>query len=974
MCIAGAVHPGEVLSDRLAVDLSQYDWHLYRDFEAEWIGDEIHLPPVDVSSLPAKPPTCGWDELEHRAEKTVHLPATVEEHFWGGNGNDSGVAGDYRGVSWWTTHITLGPEIEGKRVFLDFASVHLRAEVFVNRRLVGYDVIGHTPFSVDITDAVIAGDNEIAVRITDPAGNFSWNDRQVLTWGNRQIPAVHGFGGITGPVALRAVDPVHVTDIFIMNTPSITDADAVITLNNLTGKKTEGTIIVTVTPRNRPGEIIWKKTYRRTLEPGVSELTAHIGAKDAEPWDLDNPNLHIVSVAVETGGGTTSDTMTKRFGFRWFDIGEKNGDQRLYLNGKRIVLRGGMSWGFWPVNGVYATPEMAAKEVSTAKELGLTYMNFHRAIGQPRAMDAADEMGFLTYEEPGGYSCEGADPSGELWRGWRREKLLRMVRRDRSRPSLVIYNLQNRTPNPLTDEDRENMRAAHELDPTRILTFISGFWKKPPKENPDKLFFRPYDDTEYYTGWFDMHNHTPEFGYADHFYNGPTDYLRYTGTSDEVIFWGEDGGLYGAPRLKLIRDYHDERGENGGWMAGRFLDWYEAWDGFLDSNGFRRFYPDIDAFTTAIGNVTLDYHGRIIENIRAGNLDDCYTINGWAAPHLVNQSEVADLYRNPVGDPAILARYCRPLYVAVKLRDRVAPVATTLTADIYLINEANLRGNHRLAVQVTGPDGVTTRDESFAVKLVGGEEYGQLLVEGVDIPLGAADGYYAVEARLVDRNDNTRAEGRDEAYAVDIAGGVVSRNGAVLDDSGAAARFFERTWGFTPPAWDEGTAGLDYIVIGGHEFRNANDIAPVMDRVADGATAIVLTHADRFAGFLVSGNIEAVDYRGALTMGKGNFVAGDHTLLDGLPMRKAFGWEYQAFYTGPGRSRSALILKNVETIVAAVSGSARDVGTALTVVPYGRGNVILTTLSLLPLLNDDTPQSSVARRMMTNMVRFGSDR
>jgi len=181
-------------------------------------------------------------------------------------------------------------------------------------------------------------------------------------------------------------------------------------------------------------------------------------------------------------------------------IGEKNRDQRFYLNGKRIVLRGAMSWGFWPVNGVYPTREMAERDVATAKELGLNYMNFHRAIGQPLVMDVADERGFLTYEEPGGYSCENADKKATLWRNWRREKLLRMVKRDRSHPSLIIYNLQNRTPNDLEKEDIRNMKAVHEMDPTRTITYISGFWKLPPKEHPTKFFMKPNDFTEYYYG------------------------------------------------------------------------------------------------------------------------------------------------------------------------------------------------------------------------------------------------------------------------------------------------------------------------------------------------------------------------------------------------------------------------------------------------------------------------------------------
>ncbi len=956
-----------VRAERVSIDLTGNDWGIWRDRAAEWVDDDIHLPPVDMSSLPVKPPSCGWENLSGLFEKTVRLPATIEEHFWGGNGNHEGVAGDYRGVSWWVTTVRLGPEIEGKQVFLDFQSVHLRAEVFVNRTLCGYDVIGHTPFRVDITGAVRPGVNEIAVRITDPLGNFNWNDRRVLKWGGHDIPAMHGFGGITGDVLLRAVDSVFIEDVAVFNRADITSADILVEMENRATGEVTGELEITVRPSDRSSPLL-KETKNITVKPGVTTFEHRISADDAEPWTLDNPVLHIAEIRFRSDGGGHTDTAARRFGFRWFDVGEGNGDRRLYLNGRRIVLRGAMTWCFWPVNGVYPTREMAERDVEVAKELGLTYMNFHRAIGQPLAMDVADERGFLTYEEPGGYSCEGADPDQTLWREWRRIKLMRMVRRDRSHPSLIMYNLQNRTPNPLTPEDRENMLAAHEIDPTRIFTFISGFWEPPEKHQPEKLFLAPNDFNVVDTGWHDMHNHTREHGWSDDFYNGPRDYLRYTGIADEIVFWGEDGGLFSPPRLQKIKAWHDARPEvPQGWMVRRFLDWWKAFDSFLDENGFRRFFPTVDDFTRAMGTTTLDYHGRVIENIRAGNLDDAYTINGWAAPHLVNQSEAADLYRNPSGDPAAIARYCRPLYVAVKLRNTVAPAGSEITADFFLVNEENLRGSHTLTITMDGGPGF---ERSFSVDVTGGEEYGQLLAEGVPIPLPRRHGPYTVRAVLTDTDGIRRADGSDTVFVVSLEGVEPAGRGALIDGSGVIGAFMKEQWGTVPPAFDESMTGLDYVVVGENDFNRSSHIGPLMNCVANGAVAVVLDGADRFAQFLTDENMQAVDYRGAYPCPRGKFCAGNHALLDGLPRNTGFGKEYQCFYRRPGGSIGALRLRGVETIVAAINGNDMDVGTALCVVPYGRGAVILCSLSVLPGLSSEEPHEMTAKRLFANCIEF----
>ena len=89
----------------------------------------------------------------------------------------------------------------------------------------GYDVIGGTPFEANLTGKVKPGQEcQLAVRITDPGGNFDWRDSSPFSWGTNNIPMSHGFGGITGPVKLVATDPVFVDDIYVQNTPAISNA------------------------------------------------------------------------------------------------------------------------------------------------------------------------------------------------------------------------------------------------------------------------------------------------------------------------------------------------------------------------------------------------------------------------------------------------------------------------------------------------------------------------------------------------------------------------------------------------------------------------------------------------------------------------------------------------------------------------------------------------------------------------------
>ena len=48
----------------------------------------------------------------------------------------------------------------------------MRAEVYLDGKLVAYDLIGETPFHVDITDEAKPGTEQLlAIRVTNPGGN-----------------------------------------------------------------------------------------------------------------------------------------------------------------------------------------------------------------------------------------------------------------------------------------------------------------------------------------------------------------------------------------------------------------------------------------------------------------------------------------------------------------------------------------------------------------------------------------------------------------------------------------------------------------------------------------------------------------------------------------------------------------------------------------------------------------------------------
>src|SRR3984885_3919687 len=220
------------------------DWRLWIDEKAEWKNDTLFLP-EDVSwqnavlcgkgsPLPVNEPTGGWGLLDHLTGINVTLPTTVEQHYWGKFGSRPYTPEEYRyaaddpipqngaylGVSWWGKQIHIPAEWKGKRIFLHIRGARLRAEVFLNRKLVGYSIMEELPFECDLTNAADPGGfNLLGIRLTNPFGRYDWVDGLNAQWGAVKLYRSHGFAGLDRGMTISAHGPLRIKDAWILNHP-----------------------------------------------------------------------------------------------------------------------------------------------------------------------------------------------------------------------------------------------------------------------------------------------------------------------------------------------------------------------------------------------------------------------------------------------------------------------------------------------------------------------------------------------------------------------------------------------------------------------------------------------------------------------------------------------------------------------------------------------------------------------------------
>jgi beta-galactosidase len=844
-----AAPPGPSTS-RVELDLGGSGWALWRDEEADWKNDELFLPPVDPARLPSHPPTGGWKQLAPAKSLAVSIPGTVEgycfkkpdlSHF-----NARRYYSPLFGVSWWFRTVKAPVLRPGGRVLLRFESVRLRAEVFVNRKLAGYDLVGNSPFEVDITDSLKPGEDcQIAVRVTNPGGNWDWIDFSQFKWGRYAFPMSHAFGGITGGVKLLVVDAAYIDDLYVQNTPAICDVNVILTVKNCAAGPVTRDVLLSVAEKNTPSIEVFRQTLKDVVfQAGENTKTVAVSLPSAKLWNLENPNLYICSASLADNQKIT-DNLSQPFGFRWFALDGLGSNALLRLNGKRIVLRTAISWGFWPVNGITPTPELAEKQILSAKAMGLNMLNFHRAIGNPVVMDKADELGMLFFEEPGGYVAGGKEAFGQALS---REKLLRMVKRDRSHPSLVIYNMINEqwthygahNDDALHAVHAKDMRDAHAIDPSRLIVYASAWASSIYKEERVKMNMRPFDDTLYFKGWRDVHRAAGAEVWLEEFYPDPLNHYGSTQHAQEIVFWGEEGAISAPPRLEKIKA-DVERMKYPGWDGEIYLGWYKSFADFIDRKKLASIFPSVEALTCAMGVVSLEHQGRKIEDTRVCDLNDGYAINGWEDEPFENHSGIVDCFRNPKADPAIMAYYNQPLYMAVKVRKQVVQIPAEVVTDFYAINEKDLKGPHTLNVRATDPAGKVLFQQESTVTLQGGDVYGQLLAEGVKIPVEKATGMITIEAELVDASGSKKAVGHDEILAVDWKSAKITGKGAVYASNNKVRNFLKTQKGVEVPAFDDSQGPLDWLLVTCPPRVQAQTIDARYFSTADGMPAGLLT-------------------------------------------------------------------------------------------------------------------------------------
>jgi beta-galactosidase len=828
--------------------LSGEGWKAWLDKKAEWKEDVLYLPSEikgGLAKLPVNEPTGGWGVL-NREGLGVSVPMTMDEYFLEGINTNT-----YEGVSWVWRTFEVPPECSGKIFMLQIDRARLRAEVYINKKLAAYDIVGETPFEFDISSFInYGGENTIAVRLTNPGGRRGWLDSSVK-WGEYIFCSNGANFSALGNVKIAIHDQVYIEDVFVKNILPAggKKVELTVTVNNTTDETLDVVIPVTIINSGTLRRLISKK-FNRKINTGTNTVSFDLTLSRAELWTPDTPVLYNCQVGLKSKD--IEDIYDQTFGLRVIQwLPGKSGEHNFYLNGERFFLKTAIDWGYYTPTGYYATPEMAKRSVEAAKSMDQNGISFHRKIGEPLVMKYADEIGLCIYEEPGGFHGVKTDFSTRHIL----EKIRRMVIRDRNHPSLLMYNLSNED-HTWSAAREAALRLVHDLDNSRPVVNSSGV---PPDPTPH---FRPYENKirrdfrdQHTAGNRGARYNDEDFYQATHRREDYKDCIYYLGEVNSTTGPSNWFKVYESilPNknkrpgydLNIYEENHDKIVEGfTNWRLGEF------------GSGNIKTPADV---TVQAGRGMMYIHGRHAQSIMCNNIADGYALNGWSpgpqseANSLDWDSGILDEGRFIKGPPESFSYWIRPLQISISRKNgKYFNVNESAKFEVNLINQGKLSaGNYLMEISVTDGKGMETDySHEIPVEVVGGDCFAQAL-DDININMDPSwhSGFITVDVVLL-QGTKVVADGKEQ---------VLLKNRSSFKDAFRDLKFDVINWpaaqiaientGGSLVDWKDKNVGqdnedADFILAGdltsvGRRIRSGSEFDVLLKRVRKGEIMIV---------------------------------------------------------------------------------------------------------------------------------------
>ena len=336
----------------------------------------------------------------------------------------------------WYARTFERPPSDDERLLLHFGAVDYRATVWVNGAHVASHEGGHTPFTADVTHALLEGENVVIVRAEDPSrdvtiprGKQYWREESEGIFYTRTTGIWQTVW--LEPVGSRRIDRLRLT-------PDL-DAAALDVEVGVEGFGPNLTLRLTVA---HEGERLLDD--RVALQSALVERRLPLVTRGEQPaspypgrwgkppyWSPEEPNLLDLRVELLDAEGRPLDAVDSYFGMRKVEIR----DGKVYLNDRPLYQRLVLDQGYFP-DGILTAPtdEDLRRDIELAQEMGFNGARKHQKVEDPRWLYWADRLGFLVWGEAANAYQYSPDYVRRFTAEWQEA-----LRRDYNHPCIVTW-------------------------------------------------------------------------------------------------------------------------------------------------------------------------------------------------------------------------------------------------------------------------------------------------------------------------------------------------------------------------------------------------------------------------------------------------------------------------------------------------------------------------------------------------------
>jgi beta-galactosidase/beta-glucuronidase len=281
-------------------------------------------------------------------------------------------------------------------VLLHFGAVDYQCEVLINKKTAGTHTGGYLPFTLDITDLLVPGRNELQVSVWDPTdAGLQQRGKQTL---NPRGIWYTSVSGIWQMVWLEVVPQVSIESLRL--TPDL-DTSCLAIEVVIRGEEPTGGISLLVEAYSEGKKV--------ALAKGAIAVPLKLVISQPKLWSPTDPHLYDLRVQL-LEDDRVLDEVGSYFAMRKFALQRDTGGKlRFTLNDEPLFLYGPLDQGYFP-DGLYTPPSDDAMlfDIEYTRRIGCNLIRKHIKVEPLRWYYHCDRLGMIVWQDmPNGGLMDG---------------------------------------------------------------------------------------------------------------------------------------------------------------------------------------------------------------------------------------------------------------------------------------------------------------------------------------------------------------------------------------------------------------------------------------------------------------------------------------------------------------------------------------------------------------------------------------